>query len=222
MSKNKSIVSDSLEENRETIKHAAKVEAIDKDISRNLATARLIDQVLDDGISDEEWNSIKESIKYNFPDIVHSKYSDLSAKQKIAAVADIEGWSMRKISERSGVSRGTLQRWFRRPDFLLFQRDYKQVMGSESFNSKISAQAYKAMLFYDEILSDRDTSDSARQLKAKIAMYITDRAFEIEKITGALGLDMNKLQEMFKRMKNDSISPEEAFSDGEPEDSETD
>jgi len=152
----------------------------------------------------------------NFPSLLHAKYQDLSARQKLFAIAECEGWTKTKFSAISGLARSTLVVWARRADVLLFQNDYKQSQGVGDPHKAYSQQAHKALRFYDEILDWRPLTVEEKAFKFKVASYVTDRAHGPIGKTDFSGVDLKKLSEEIKKVDVGPITEAEidnAFED---------
>lgn len=201
----------SAEESRAAFEQAGTVAFIDADYAKHNKLHTEIDRHLADDITDDDWTELKRTAKFNFPDLLHAKYQDLSAKQKLFAIADCEGWTRTKFNELSGVSRSTLNVWSKRADILLFMSDYKQAQGAGDPHKEYSQQAHKALRFYNEILDWRPITVEEKNFKFKVASYVTDRAHGPIGKADFNAVDLKKLSEEVRKV--DPGTPSDAALD---------
>lgn len=202
MKKNKGELTPEVKESRDQAQEAQKVHHIEGEFRAVAHLHAKIDGAFLDDIDNDDWKELKRTLKMNFPDVLHAKYQDLSAKQKLWAVAEIEGWSKLKFSEVSGTSRTSLQKWSKQADLLLFQRDYKQAQGIGDPYQTYSQQAHKALRFYDEILDWQPYDLEGKSFKFKVASYVTDKVHKDMLKDVSKDVDLKSLAELLR--KNES------------------
>ena len=186
-------------ESREIVATAGAVAHIEAEYRKAAQQHRLIDEHLADDNDNSEWTELKRTLKFQFPDVLHAKYQDLTAKQKLWAVADCEGWSQNRFSEISGVPRSTVQKWTKRADWMLFQRDYKAAQGVGDPRQEYAHQAHKARRFFNEILDMPAFSLEEKQFKFKVASYVTDKIDGNLSSGVATAMDLKTLSEALRR-----------------------
>lgn len=184
---------------REAFEQAGKVAFFDEEKRKIRHLHEELDRFFADDVTHEDWVELKRIAKFNFPDLLHAKYQDLNAQQKLFAIAECEGWSKSKFAEISGTARTTLIRWSKRADIILFQNDYKQAQGAGDPHREYSQQAHKALRFFNEILEWRPHSLEEKKLKFQVATYVTDRAHGPIGKMDFSGLDLKKLSEEIKK-----------------------
>lgn len=199
MKKKPDELSSEIKESRDQAQEAQKVHHIEGEFRAVAALHNKIDSAFADEIENEEWKELKRTLKMNFPDVLHAKYQDLSPRQKLWAVAEVEGWSKLKFSEISGTSRTTLLKWSKQADILLFQRDYKQAQGIGDPYQTYSQQAHKALRFYDEILDWQPYDLEGKQFKFKVASYVTDKVHKDMMRDASKDVDLKSLAELLRK-----------------------
>lgn len=203
-------LSDEARASREAFAEAGKVAHIEASFEKTRALHNRIDTYFADEIDDPDWKELKRTAKFNFPDVLHSRYQELSPVQKLYAIADCEGWSKSKFASVSGFARNTIITWSKRADVLLFQRDYMVATGGGDPHKEYSAQAHKALRFYAEVLDSQPSSLEEKQFKFKVAQYVTDRAHgPIGKMeVGAV--DVKRLTEELRKVATQAAKPTSA------------
>lgn len=197
-------------ESRESFSHAGEVAFLDREFEKQKRLHNQIDKAFEDEIQNDDWTELKRTLKYEFPDCLHSKYSDLSANQKLFAVADALGWSKVKFSEISGVARSTLLKWEKRADLMLFARDFKTATGAGDPAKHYSALSHKSLRFYDQVLDMPARDLDAMQFKFKVASYVTDKVHK-NLATGPNAVDLKSIAESL-RTAQIGVDDDELFS----------
>jgi hypothetical protein len=210
MKKNKSdeTPNEDANESREAFTSAGNVAHIEKEFAKVAQKHNKIDTYFQDEITDPEWTELKRTAKFNFPDLLHAKYQDLSARQKLWAIAECEGWSKSKFATLSGNARATITAWSRRADFMLFARDYMHAQGTGNPSKEYAQMAHAALKFYAEVLEDKPYSLDEKAFKFKVAQYVTDRAHGPIGKTEIDGVNAKQLVEELRKLATDANGTE--------------
>jgi len=205
-------LSQEVKESRDIAQQAAQVHHIEGEFRELQALHSKIDQAFS-SISDEHPDvlELKRVLKFNFPDVLHAKYQDLSPGQKLWAVAEIEGWSKNAFSDKTGISRTSLQNWSKRADVLLFQRDYKVAQNIGDPGQAYAQMAHQALRYYDEVLRSKPYSLEEKQFKFKVASYVTDKIHKDIIRDANKEVDYKELSEILKKNAVPEVPVEELF-----------
>jgi len=203
---------ESVKESRDTAQLTAQVHHIEGQFREVQTLHNKIDQALST-ISDDhpEIVELKRTLKFNFPDVLHARYQDLSPGQKLWAVAEVEGWSKNAFSDKTGISRTSLQQWSKRADVLLFQRDYKTAQNIGDPGQAYAQMAHKALRYYDEVLQEKPYSLEEKQFKFKVASYVTDKIHKDIVRDANKEVDFKELSEILKKPQEAAPPVEELF-----------
>lgn len=121
-----------------------------------------------DGVSKEElaneWEQLRRHAKTHFPE--GSEFTDLTAPQKLVAIASVLGWSPTKIAKASGIHVRTIHRYLspkERPDVVYFADQYRIKTGEKDVMDLQKENLYTFLRFASDILRDDDRGDVSKQ-----------------------------------------------------------
>jgi len=177
----------------------------------------------DSGAVDEEaksdWERLRLTAKVIFPDELAAKFN-LHAKQRLAAIAHVLGWTPSKISKASKIPRGTLYLWAKREEFKEFIKAFEYHRGNKDSKELVEVEQYSAIQVLRELMHDTSVSASTRK---DIAVWFFEQKHGKPKETREnVGADVRKLTEELMTARGaakpkDLLDFESFIADEEPE-----
>lgn len=166
-----------------------------------------------DGMTKEElaseWEQLRRHAKIHFPE--GAEFTEITAPQKLVAIASVLGWSPKKISKASGMHLRTVQRWLspkERPDVVYFADQFRMKTGKQDISELQNENIYKFMRFVNDVLSATE-DDVAKQrlkfdvgkwnweaIKGKPGQTLKHEGLDLKSVYEAIaGIDVSKITE---------------------------
>lgn len=119
-----------------------------------------------------EWEQLRRHAKTHFPE--GADFVEITAAQKLAAIASVLGWSAQKISKASGVHIRTVHRWLspkERPDVVYFADQFRIKTGKQDISELQNENMYKFMRFVNDVLSSTEDDVAKQRLKFDVGKW---------------------------------------------------
>lgn len=124
---------------------------------------------------EDDWENLRRHAVTFFPE--GKTHLALTGPQKLVAIAVCLGWPIPKIVAAARTSESTVKRTLKRPDVMVFMKEFQVRQGDGDPNSLLDSLAYQSIKYAGSLLNDPDPSDSMKRLKLDAAKWIVERRY---------------------------------------------
>lgn len=126
-----------------------------------------------------ELRNLIQVAKIEFPEgqFYTSLRTGQAQKKRLVGIAHVVGWSRKDICRVLNLKINTYDKWIKSPELKAFMHDFKVKLGQQKPDDMWTKMAFKAMKFYDEVLSNPDTTESFTKIKEVVAAKVLDRKY---------------------------------------------
>ena len=110
----------------------------------------------------DAWRKLIQEAKVKFPENLADKFA-LTPNKKISAIANMLGWSQRKISMASGIAESTLSKWFALSEVKEFMEAFEYYQGTKDGKDMLKREVYPSVQVLKEIRDDTSAPASVRR-----------------------------------------------------------
>lgn len=185
---------------RENLKHSEQKQLLDEIYDPN-------DKTVDKEIKDS-WKELSRIAKFKFPE--GARHLDLTASQRLVAIAYCLGWKQIKIAKASGLKAATICRWLKREDVVHFMDEFNMKNNPDkdvNVDKKLKAMEYNAAQFMEDLFNDPSPELGRLKLDAVKALFKLTRE-EVVNVNHT-GDAFASLLESVKSMKGLTLTPED-------------
>lgn len=110
----------------------------------------------------DAWKQLIRVAEIRFPK-AHAAKFNLQPRQRLMAIAQIQGWTIEQIVKASGFSRSTVFRCLKDPLVQEFQIAFEQFVGKRDGREMLEAEIYSSIQVLKDLRDDPRTPASVRQ-----------------------------------------------------------
>lgn len=165
---------------KENLRQKFKALEVEKQHTKRVANTATVDAAYDGNAHYEgedkelvgEWESLRRHAKVHFPE--GADFVNVTPPQKLVAIAQVLGWSIRKISKASGIPERTVHRWLspkENPEVVYFGEQFAVKQGKRSVEDMQNDNIYRFMRFIEDVMLDKTDDLPTRRLKFDVGKY---------------------------------------------------